>query len=407
MTAGRGGENYFPMDLIGRYLFKQVFTAFIASLVTLTGIVWLTQVLREIGALTVQGQSVGVFLALTLLVLPLFVSVIAPLAVFIATLYTLNRLNADSELVVLSAAGAARWHIIAPFLVLSLLVAVFVGYINIHVMPQSLSMLRLLVTEVRTDLIANVIQPGRFSSPENGITLHIRARNSDGELLGLLINDARDPKQELTYLAERGRIVETSDGTYLVMDRGNVQRRATDGGEQVQIVRFDRYLVDLEQLSQTSKEIYYKPREQSTAFLLNPDPDDAYYKLVPGRFRSELHARLASPLFPPLLAMIALATVGFARTTREGRGSGMMVAVVAAVVCQIAIYSTYNLAVKYAWAAALIYIVPLSALAYSSLVAFGMLRPRLDGRWAGAAGDGLGWVTGRAQAAMRTLAGRT
>jgi hypothetical protein len=104
--------------------------------------------------------------------------------------------------------------------------------------------------------------------------------------------------------------------------------------------------------------------------------------------------------------MIALATIGFARTTREGRGSGMMVAVVAAVVCEIAIYSTYNLAVKYAWAVALIYLVPLGALAYSSHVAFGILRPRLDSRWASAASEGLGWLTGRAQSAMRSLAGR-
>lgn len=394
------------MHLIGRYLFRQVFTAFLASLVTLTGIVWLTQVLREIGTLTVQGQSLGLFLTLTLLVLPLFISVIAPVAVFIATLYTLNRLNADSELVVLSAAGAARWHIIAPFLALSLLVAGFVGVISIYVMPLSLSKLRILVTEVRTDLIANVIQPGRFSSPEAGITFHIRARKADGELLGVMINDTRDPKQELTYIAERGRIIENSDGAYLVMDRGNVQRRDNESGGQVQIVRFDRYLVDLEQLSRNNTEIYYKPRERTTAFLMNPDPDDAYYKIQPGRFRSELHARLASPLFPPLLAMIALATVGFARTTREGRGSGIILAVAAGAVCEIAIYSTYNLAVKYAWATALIYLVPLSALTFSSLVAFGVVRPRFEGRWASLAAVGLAWASGRAQSAWRMMAGR-
>lgn len=395
------------MYLIGRYVFKQVFVAFVASLVTLTGIIWLTQVLREIGTLTVQGQSFGIFLALTLLVLPLFVSVIAPVALFIASLYTLNRLNADSELVVLSAAGAARWRIIAPFLVLSMLVAAFVGIINIYVMPKSLSTLRGLITEVRTNLIANVIQPGRFSSPEAGITFHIRERSSQGELLGVLISDARDPKQELTYIAERGRIVENDGGAYLVMDRGNVQRREIGSTDQVQIVRFDRYLVDLDQLSQNSKEVYYKPPERSTWWLLNPDPNDPYYKSVPGRFRAELHGRLASPLFPPLLALIALATIGFARTTREGRGSGMILAVGSAVMCEIAIYGSYNLAVKNAWAVVLIYAIPIVALAYSALIAFGVVRPRLNGRFTAIAAEALGWIAGRTQAAARGLAGRT
>ena len=64
-----------------------------------------------------------------------------------------------------------------------------------------------LAVQVRTDLMAQVIQPWRFTSPEAKLTVHIRDRAPNGELLGLMMHDARDPKQIVTYLAERGRII--------------------------------------------------------------------------------------------------------------------------------------------------------------------------------------------------------
>ena len=49
--------------------------------------------------------------------------------------------------------------------------------------------LRDLIPQVRTDLISQVLQPGRFSSPEPGLTFHIRDRSLTGDLLGLLVHD--------------------------------------------------------------------------------------------------------------------------------------------------------------------------------------------------------------------------
>ena len=56
------------------------------------------------------------FLTVTGLSLPTLVTVIAPVALFIATIYTLNRLNGDSELIVMSAAGMAPQRLLRPFL---------------------------------------------------------------------------------------------------------------------------------------------------------------------------------------------------------------------------------------------------------------------------------------------------
>lgn len=392
------------MSLIGRYIFRQLFQAFLLCLVTLIAIVWLTQVLREFDVITAQGQSFKTFLMMTVLVLPAFVNVIAPVALFVATLYTLNRLNSDSELLVLSAAGASRWQIIAPYLVLAATVAVAVGVINVALMPRSLSVLRVVITGVRADLISNVIQPGRFSTPERGITFHIGARTPQGDLLGLLVDDQRDPEEHITYIAERSRIVRSDAGTYLVMEQGSVQRQQVDRVERTQIVVFDRYLIDVAKLSDSNRDVLYKPRERSTAFLFNPAPDDPYFKAYPGRFRAELHERLSSPLLPILLVFVAIANVGFARTTREGRGFGTAVAICAAAASIMLIISARNLAQKHGWAVPFVYGVPLSVIALAVPMAFGKFRRRHASALADSAAFAAAWVGERAVRAGRIWA---
>lgn len=380
------------MTLIGRYVFRQLGQAFLLCLVTLLLIIWLTQILREFDVITAQGQSFGTFLTMTFLALPAFINVIAPVSLFIATLYTLNRLNSDSELVVLSAAGASRWQIIAPFLALAAIVALLVAAINISLMPRSLSMLRVLVTAARADLISHVIQPGRFSTPEHGITFHIAARSPQGDLVGLLVDDRRSSEEHLTYVAERGRIVRNSAGSYLVMEQGSVQRQEAGRPDRTQLVRFDRYLVDVAQLSDASRHVFYKPRERSTAYLFSPDPEDPYYKRYPQRFRSELHERLSGPLLPLLLVFVAIANVGFARTTREGRGYGVAVAISVAAVSIIAIYAVHNLARSHGWAIFLVYAVPLTVISVSALLAFGLLGRRRSGALAGHTAQAVTWL---------------
>ena len=124
-----------------------------------------------------------------------------------AALYTLDRMNGDSELIVMTASGAPVWRIGSSLLLMSGLVCLGIFLANVFVTPASMRELRTFVTQVRADLISQVLQPGRFSSPEGGLTFHIRDRSPNGDLLGLLVHDERDPKQVMSYLAERGRII--------------------------------------------------------------------------------------------------------------------------------------------------------------------------------------------------------
>ncbi|MBC8020106.1 MAG: LptF/LptG family permease, partial [Methyloceanibacter sp.] len=212
------------MTLFGRYLFRQTTNAFLVILLTLTLVIWLATALKELNLITSRGQGFLLFLQMTMLSLPSLMALIAPNAMLMAALYTLDRMNGDSELIVMTAAGAPIWRIGAPLLALASIVALAVLLANVFVTPASMRALRSFITHVRADLISQVIQPGRFSSPETGLTFHIRDRSLNGDLLGLLVHDERDPKQVMSYLADRGRIINNDEGSYLVMLGGYVHR---------------------------------------------------------------------------------------------------------------------------------------------------------------------------------------
>src|SRR5438105_4815689 len=212
------------MGSVGAYIFRTTLVAFLTVLVSLTVLMWITQAWRDIDLMTNQGQTILVFIGITGLIIPLLVMLIAPIALMIAVAHVLNTLSNDSELIVMNAAGLRPWHIFRPFLAVAVLVSLMVAAIGAYLSPQSLRELRRWATEVRADLVTNIVQPGRFTVLEGKLTLHMRERLANGQLLGIFVDDQRDPRERATYLAERGNILKTDAGTFLVLEAGSVQR---------------------------------------------------------------------------------------------------------------------------------------------------------------------------------------
>jgi lipopolysaccharide export system permease protein len=350
------------MGIVSRYVFRQASGALLLVLLSLTGVTWIGVALRQLELMTSQGQDGWRFLAMTTLALPSMMAVIAPIALLIATIYVLTRLSADSELIVLTGGGMAVWALLKPLGLLALLVALLVAGVNHVIGPQSQRLLRDLATQVRTDLMAQVIQPWRFTSPEPRLMVHLRDRGPGGELLGLMMHDARDPKQVVTYLAERALIIKQADMVYLRMDKGHIVRKI-ESEAAPQIIAFDRYAVDLNQLEQRVDQANLpRPRERSTPELIWPDANDALFKQAPGRFAAELHDRLSSPLYAFAFVMLVVASLGHARTTRQNRNQAAITAFALAVGCRVLGIVATNAAAIRSSAIPLLYLVPVATI---------------------------------------------
>ena len=370
------------MTLFGRYMFRQVANAFIVILLTLTIVVWLATALKQLDLITSRGQGIVLFLQMTLLSLPSLMALIAPNAMLMAALYTLDRMNGDSELIVMTASGATVWRIGAPLLAMAALVTIGILVANLFLTPASMRALRDFITQVRADLISQVLEPGRFSSPESGLTFHIRDRSLNGDLLGLLVHDERDDKQVMSYLAERGRIITNDEGSYLVMFDGYVHRYNTEDKDQnVQIVAFDQNMLDLSEFDPqdaTGKDV--RPREMYFSDLVSPDMTDKAIQRGYGQIRGELHDRLSTPLYPLAFAFIAMALLAHPRTTRESRWGQILTAFGIALGLRIAGLTSGNLLTNNPWAVVLVYGIPLGTIVVAAWTAHVRMSPELRSR---------------------------
>ncbi|HSV24810.1 MAG TPA: LPS export ABC transporter permease LptF [Xanthobacteraceae bacterium] len=321
------------MALIDRYIFRTIFGGFLLILVNLTLVIWITQILRQVDLITNQGQTILVFLRITGLLVPILTMVIAPIAIVIAVCFALLKLNGDSELVVMNAAGISPRRAFRPVLASCIMVAIFVAYISAFLAPWLQRKMALEITKVRTDVVSNIVRPGAFTSVDRGLIFHIRERRGENQFQGVFIDDARTPEERVTIVAEYGQIVQRADSSFLIMRDGNVQRRRAKERDPT-IVVFDQYAFDLTRLA-PSPQVNVGLREKYVWELAFPAADDPVFKLSPSQFRVELHERLFAPLYPLAFGVIAFAILGFPRTTRQSRAVSMFVVIAAVSVLRL------------------------------------------------------------------------
>jgi lipopolysaccharide export system permease protein len=373
------------MHILSRYVFRQTAGALLLILLTLTGVTWIAVALRQLELMTSQGQDALRFLAMTALAIPSMLALIAPIALLIASIHVINRLNGDSELIVMTAGGMPAWSLLKPLALLAFIVSLGISGVNHWVGPWSQTKLKDLAVQVRTDLMAQIIQPWRFTSPEAKLTVHIRDRAPDGQLLGLMMHDARDPKQVVTYLAERALIIKQDGQVFLRMDKGHIVRRL-DRDAAPQIVAFDRYAVDANQLEQKPDQVYHvRPRQRTTPELLSPDPADPIFKANPGSYASELHERFASPLYTLTFVVLVVALMGQAQTTRASRTQVVVTTFAVAVLVRIVGITLANTLVAQPRVAPLLYAVPLGTVVLAAVGIQRHMYPRPPSRLARAA----------------------
>ena len=366
------------MDLFSRYLFRQLAGSFLLILVTLTAIVWLASTLTKLDLMTTQGQTFVLLLKMTSLALPSLIAVIAPNAILIAGLYTLDRFNSDSEIIVMSSSGAWIWRFATPCIALGVIVCLCILVFNLIVSPTSLRHLRSYINQVRTDLISQVLQPGKFSAAENGLTFHIRDRALNGELIGLIVHDSRAKDLTMTYLAKRGQIISSDEGgSYLVMKDGYIHRQETAKKDKgVQIIAFEQYIFDITQFGPDSTAGHLRRGELYLHELMNPDPKNPDYASNPGRYWPEIHQRFSTALYPLVYIMIVINFLGHPRTLRENGWLGIFMAFGIAVSLRAGGLAATNLLNKEAWAVALVYGIPIGAIIIAALTIHVRMAPQ-------------------------------
>jgi lipopolysaccharide export system permease protein len=333
----RSGKLITRLD---RYIFRQLALALIAVTGGLTALVWLVQSLRFIELVVNHGLSLGVFIELTGLLIPSFVAVILPITTFVVVQFVYQRLAGDREITVMRAAGLSPLALSRSAIALSVLV-VMIGYaLNLWIVPHSLASFRKFQWEIRNSMAAFLLQEGVFTQVSENLTVYVRARDPDGTLHGIMVDDGRNKNAHATILAERGRLVEGPNGPRALLLDGSREEIDHQTGR-LNVLTFGQNDIDLSDNTSSGGARVPDMSEQPLSRLLNPqmqNPRDV------SKWIAEGHKRLSSPFSAMSYAFVGLLSVLTGTFRRHGSFVRPLVAVGTMVVLLAIGFAVQNLA---------------------------------------------------------------
>ena len=312
------------MSEITRYVLRQLIEVTLFVTLALTGVVWLSQSLRFVDLIINRGLSFFTFVYLTFLLLPSFLAVLMPIALFFAVAYTYHRLVIDSEIVVLRSAGLSEMALMKPALIMAGILVALCYLITLYLQPAGFRNFKDRQFIIRADYSKILLQEGSFNTLGEGLTVYIRERLDNGEVRGILVHDNRDRAAPVTMMAERGVLMNAADGPYLSLFKGNRQVMNRDRGK-LSLLYFDRHNLDLSDLIDAEGPRWREPRERYIHELFR-EPQDNNEATYIHDLRAEGHNRLVSPLYNLVMTLIALAALLGGEFNRQGRAVRMVFA---------------------------------------------------------------------------------
>lgn len=355
------------MSCTFRYMLRQLLWPLLFAIIVIAGIVWMSQSLRFMDLVINRGLPTYTMFHLAFLVLPMYTSVFLPIILFGVVLFAYARMNQDSELVIWRACGKSPLSIAGPAIAAAILVMIVCYALNVYYMPAAYREFKDLQHTIRHNYSEIFVREGAFNQVGSGLTVYVRNRAANGELLGILVHDRRDPERPVTMMAERGALVRTESGPRVVMVKGNRQVLNESRGD-LSILYFDRYTLDLANTSESSARRWRDPRERFLHELFTTTPSgpraetDSKFRL---KLLAEGHHRIASPLLALAFTLMALAAVLTGEFNRRGQSRRITLVSIAMVLVQAANIGLSHLAGGTSAVVPLMYVLPLGAIGIS------------------------------------------
>lgn len=304
------------MSRFDRYLLSQLLQLFGFFALVLVAVYWVNRAVGLFDQLIGDGQSALVFLEFTILTLPNAIRLVLPVAAFAASVYVVNRLMQESELVVMQATGFSAFRLARPVVYFGLVVMVMQLVLTNLLVPASQKVLSARSAEISQNVTARFLNAGQFMHPAKGITLYIREITPTGELNDLFLSDERGANERVIHTARKAFLVRGEVAPKLVMLEGSTQRLTRDDGR-LAVTRFADFTLDLAGLVEVDGVTQLPLNALATGRLLAADQaDQAALGVSAAQMQEEGHSRLAAPLMgvaAPLIGFAALMLGGFSR----------------------------------------------------------------------------------------------
>jgi lipopolysaccharide export system permease protein len=345
------------MPFIQKYLFRQLLGPTIVAAAALCGVTVLSGSLKFLNIVVSERQSALMFVRLVMYSTPALFSFVAPIGSLVATLFVLNKLHTEQEIVVCFASGMSRWQVTSPIMRVSAFFIIAMLAVNLWLTPLCNRAMQEELYRARNDLAGTLVREGEFTDGAKGLTVYAQQVAAGGQLKNLFVYQPQPDGSSDTYDSRTGVITHRNGLPVLVMRDGSREAFSSNGA--LDYLKFDEYTLDLTPYTNSSDTLSYKPSDLYMHELLYPDPAVELKKSMKRKMLAEAHARLSSPLYVPTFVMFAILAVIGGAFSRMGYLRQITVALAIALCVRLAGALVQAACENAPWLNILQYLIPL------------------------------------------------
>jgi LPS export ABC transporter permease LptF/LPS export ABC transporter permease LptG len=316
---------------ISRYLIGAILPYFVSAWFLLSVVLFVQQASRFSDIFFSVNIPGSVIWQLAAALIPNVIAFTCPMAALVGIVIGLTKMQGDSELVAIRAAGVGNVQILLPIVLLGLILSGFTFLVNLYGVPLAARLVRRVALQTAIYKLESPIEPGVFNTEVAGYTIYVKDGNlTDGTWRNIFIH-TEDPKTGEVRLitSKQGRIDATDLLSELVLEEGVSTTITPDGArekfvsEKIGEVRFaiktrrDELVERLSNAESSVEELGFRELAE-------------YARKSEGKDRTEaniLWQRRLLLTITPLIFSI-LGTVLVLRFSRGGRGFGIAISLV-------------------------------------------------------------------------------
>lgn len=292
---------------IDLYILKRVALPLIATVGVAMAALLLERLIRLLDLFANRGGPMNIVLKMLANLVPHYLGIAVPAALFVGVLYASMRLSSDSELDAMRASGLSLRRLMVPILALSVVLVIASAYIIGFLQPYTRFGYRALVHLVVETAWDSAIERGAFFTGFGGKTVLIGDISDGGRRLAqIFVKEVDEHGQDLVITAETGQLDRGRDLSLILTLHHGVRTEVTPGTNQAKAVEFDELKLPMESVAPEP----FRNRGERESELDFIELLQAYIDTPPTLhvedIKAELNSRLVrtlSIIFLPLLAM--------------------------------------------------------------------------------------------------------
>jgi len=195
------------MRILRNYILKEMIPPFTISLVGLTGVMLLGNLVRLAQLVVNKGVSIFLVMKLFAYLIPFLLSYTLPIACITTVLLTFGRLSSDNEILAVRASGIKLIKLITPLLYLGLILSLVSIILNDRIVPYAHFASRRAVTDIGSRNPAAALEAGTFINAFKGRILFIYHIDQNKMSNIRIYEPQGKDKPTRTIVAKRGEFV--------------------------------------------------------------------------------------------------------------------------------------------------------------------------------------------------------